>query len=274
MVAQSRESDEEQASSSVLSSVMQSHSGLSVSGGFRKRKELTGSTFGCLTVTRFAFIKNRRAWWECECVCGRCVTVPGIQLCNGKKRCCGCGKGIQEKEFIGHKFGMLQPISLLPYEGRTVKRKVMCQCDCGNITEVGANDIRTGKTISCGCFAKGRKKHTGTNWQGCGNVPRAYWSRVIYNAESRGLPVNITIQDADNLFVLQAGKCALTGRNIDIHGKHGTASLDRISSEKGYIVGNVQWIHKDLQQMKWDFDQDYFIQTCSEVAYHMSRNRT
>lgn len=43
-------------------------------------------------------------------------------------------------------------------------------------------------------------------------------------------------------------------------------SLDRIDSKKGYVVGNVQWVHKDINRMKNTFPQDYFIQVCKQIA--------
>ncbi len=45
-----------------------------------------------------------------------------------------------------------------------------------------------------------------------------------------------------------------------------TASLDRIDSTKGYTLDNIQWIHKDLNKMKMNFANDYFIKTCKLVA--------
>jgi len=45
-----------------------------------------------------------------------------------------------------------------------------------------------------------------------------------------------------------------------------TASLDRIDSSKGYVKDNVQWVHKDINRMKWNFPQDKFVKLCSFVA--------
>ncbi len=45
-----------------------------------------------------------------------------------------------------------------------------------------------------------------------------------------------------------------------------TASLDRIDSRGHYEVGNVQWIHKDLNIMKNSYDANYFIDMCKSVA--------
>ena len=45
-----------------------------------------------------------------------------------------------------------------------------------------------------------------------------------------------------------------------------TASLDRIDSNKGYTKDNVQFVHKDINWMKQDFEQNKFIEYCKKVA--------
>lgn len=60
-------------------------------------------------------------------------------------------------------------------------------------------------------------------------------------------------------------KCALTGREIGFDAPQ-TASLDRIDSTKGYLSGNVQWVHVSVNRMKNSFSQNEFIATCTEVA--------
>jgi len=45
-----------------------------------------------------------------------------------------------------------------------------------------------------------------------------------------------------------------------------TASLDRIDSSKGYVKGNLQWVHKDINMMKNHYNQKYFIEICKKVA--------
>lgn len=48
--------------------------------------------------------------------------------------------------------------------------------------------------------------------------------------------------------------------------KESTASLDRIDSSKPYVKDNVQWVHKVVNNMKWDFDQNEFIEWCKIIA--------
>lgn len=53
-------------------------------------KDLTGMTFGRLTVLRFAYKKQRRAYYTCLCVCGNIKDVRSDQLTRGIAKSCGC----------------------------------------------------------------------------------------------------------------------------------------------------------------------------------------
>ena len=73
-----------------------------------------------------------------------------------------------------------------------------------------------------------------------------------------------------DLFIKQNKKCALSGLDIEFSRKlkdgTTTASLDRIDSSKGYIQNNVQWVHKDINRIKQNLDQEKFIELCKMVA--------
>lgn len=45
-----------------------------------------------------------------------------------------------------------------------------------------------------------------------------------------------------------------------------TASIDRIDNSKGYIVGNVQWVHKQVNFMKGTMKQKEFIKFCKLIS--------
>lgn len=55
-------------------------------------------------------------------------------------------------DLTGRTFGRLTVSS----EHRSVKRRTFwtCQCDCGNLTEVTATNLKVGNTKSCGCFRR------------------------------------------------------------------------------------------------------------------------
>ena len=58
---------------------------------------------------------------------------------------------MKRKINIGDKYGMLTLI-----EWSTSSRKSMFTCDCGNKIEAVPSEVRTGRTVSCGCKRKGK----------------------------------------------------------------------------------------------------------------------
>lgn len=56
------------------------------------------------------------------------------------------------KDLRGQKFGKLTPLYRTFNSGRDTRWK--CQCDCGNITIVATNSLRSGHTKTCGCSNK------------------------------------------------------------------------------------------------------------------------
>ena len=54
--------------------------------------DLTGMQFGLLTVKKRSgtLEKDRRALWRCKCICGKLVTVRGVDLQSGNTKSCGC----------------------------------------------------------------------------------------------------------------------------------------------------------------------------------------
>ncbi len=71
-------------------------------------------------------------------------------------------------------------------------------------------------------------------------------------------------------YLKQDKKCALSGLLLNfpsIVGRNdGTASLDRIDSKKGYTIENCQWLHKDVNNLKWDFTQKEIIYYCKLIT--------
>lgn len=105
-----------------------------------------------------------------------------------------------------------------------------------------------------------------------------FYSDIIYSANRRGIKfdsVNLTMEYLWNLYIAQDKKCALSKVEIKLFKdfkkkknlRLNTASLDRIDSTKDYEVGNVQWVHKDINKMKSTFKQENFIELCKNVIF-------
>lgn len=158
-----------------------------------------------------------------------------------------------------------------------------CECDCGKIIDRREDYLLSGRSIiiSCGCKhpAKLRTSDKHENWLGRHELSGQYFSSIRCRAKKLNIEFAITIDFCWKLFVTQNKKCALTNIDIVLEPSYRTnmstlnqtASLDRIDSSKGYIEGNVQWIHKDVNRMKNSFTQDRFIEICKLVTYNSGK---
>lgn len=183
------------------------------------------------------------------------------------------------KDLTNETFTRLTVLEYLGFSKSSWRSYWKCLCTCGNIVAVRGSTLghRTTPTESCGCLSAERA--SARQWQGCGDLSRHYWNHIKHHAFERNLPCNISIEEAWSLFVQQAGRCALSGLEITLgrycpvgkipHGKWprlGTASLDRKDSAGGYVSGNVQWVHKEINRMKGTLSDAEFINMCGHVA--------
>ena len=175
---------------------------------------------------------------------------------------------------VGQKFGRWVVIAnTARLNGRLAQ---LCRCDCGNFKHVLRQNLMGGKTTSCGCYGNR------VCWKGHGEIPGAYWSRLKADARRTRKPkarsFEISIEYAWLLFLKQERRCALTGQVIIFASSvkgfalgEQTASLDRIDSNKDYTPGNVQWVHKDINRMKQNFNELRFIELCKLVIEHRGK---
>lgn len=59
----------------------------------RKAIDISGQTFGYLTVVRQSVSTHKNARWTCNCVCGKVFDVEGAKLRRGDTQSCGCKRG-------------------------------------------------------------------------------------------------------------------------------------------------------------------------------------
>ena len=57
-----------------------------------KENNLISQQFGLLTVVEFAYIKNDKKYWKCNCECGNNCIASGSDLVTRHKNSCGCLK--------------------------------------------------------------------------------------------------------------------------------------------------------------------------------------
>ena len=176
-------------------------------------------------------------------------------------------------DLAGQKFHSLMAIR--PTQDRTSYGVVWeCICECGNSTTAVAYALKSGRRKSCGC----KDKRTGQNhfaYSGYEGITGFAWNQIRNSAKHRHIQFCISIEDAWDVFVNQHGICALTGEPLhlatntkELLQKKQTASLDRIDSSKGYEKGNIQWVRKEINQMKLDMSQEEFVTWCQVVDHY------
>lgn len=178
------------------------------------------------------------------------------------------GGGQATINLIGEKFGKYTVLEKINRPGITQCARWKVRCECGNEKEVYSKALRLGQATSCG-FCNG----VSNKWKGIGDLSGTHFNQIKNNAEVRSLQFEVDMEYLWNLFLEQNGKCKLSGMELSLKRKNSkgekierTASLDRIDSTQGYIVGNVQWVHKVINQLKWSYDQKFFIDICKKIA--------
>ena len=182
-----------------------------------------------------------------------------------------------KNDLTGQVFGHLEVIKMAQTEksGKRCDWRAICKChNCGNdYYDADQQALKRGYTKSCGCDKSKYKKITGDknkNFKGYEEIRGKTWADIKKKASKRNISFEIDIKYAWELFLKQDRKCALS--NIPI--KFGrvqyrletTASLDRIDSNKPYVKGNIQWVHKSVNLMKNDLSEEIFIGICSEIS--------
>jgi hypothetical protein len=186
----------------------------------------------------------------------------GIKL---RKKPCG---GANVKEITGKQFGALTVIRRAEVKNDRQLAMWECQCKCGNTCIAYGVDLVHNRTKTCGCRTGIESKR---NWQGYGEIPKSYWRTLNRNASLKNRELTVTIDYINDLLLSQNRRCALSG--LEISFKDTTASLDRIDNDKGYVPGNVQWVHKHINNMKHTYENTYFVDLCCLIAEHHRRGK-
>jgi hypothetical protein len=177
-------------------------------------------------------------------------------------------------DIVGNKYGKLTVTEFVESRvyGKQKRRFYKAVCECGGEIIRARDNFKQGTITSCGCL-RWRRGSKNPKWGGHGEISGNYWDHVKRGSLKRRFDFSITIQEAWDIFVKQDRKCALSGlpimfRTNEKSDTKSTASLDRIDSSKGYIAGNIQWVHKDVNRMKQHFDEKYFVEMCGIVSQY------
>lgn len=139
-----------------------------------KDENVIGKKFNHLTIVKKGepYISpsgHRGSQWWCECDCGnpKLVLVRYTNLTSNNTKSCGCQNIQSSKQNLkkaiekckinltGVRRGKL--VGIEPTDKR-IRNSVVwkCQCDCGTIKYLPANEFNAGKYYSCGCMTESK----------------------------------------------------------------------------------------------------------------------
>lgn len=119
--------------------------------------DITGQKFEYLTAIKRAEDKvypsgKKVPTFLCKCDCGNTRIVVKSDLISGAVKSCGCKNFSFAEDLSGKKFGEWTVIE--KYKGKDKpKGYYLCICSCGEYRVVNGNNLKYGKSVSCG------KKH-------------------------------------------------------------------------------------------------------------------
>lgn len=209
-----------------------------------KIKNLTGMTFGSLTVLEKAYDIYQDTMWLCECSCGLKLDVSSNNLMSGMINACEYCSGIEKTKrhnkkiagLLNVNFGDLTIISeispTISKNGRK-RRLFECKCSCGRTAFVYLCKLKSGKVTSCGCKEQNIRRL------------KQIWKLVLYRTDpskcknekvkKNYIDRNITVCDEWKDFNIFK-EWAINNGYSDL------LTIDRINNNKGYYPGNCRWI--------------------------------
>ena len=189
---------------------------------------------------------------------------------------------MKRNDLTGKIFGDLKVLNYTRTRkcGKSFLAQWMTECIiCGAKEERGGKNLKRGSSKCKKCSLSGHLSNKAKKQfrKGTKDISLSYFGSIKRGARRRNKFFNITIEYCQNILEKQEYKCSLTGlpliRSLDTPEPQCTASIDRIDSSIGYIEGNIQWVLKDVNNMKMNLTEERFLELAKKVVEHSESNQ-
>lgn len=130
-------------------------------------RDLTGHRFGRLVgKSREGTSSNRKPLWLFDCDCGGSIVAIGADVVSGRTTSCWCLRRelVSDRsldDLRGKTFGRWTVVSKVKRNDN--RTHWLCACECGSMRGVAAGNLRSGLSISCGCWQAEQREQYRSN---------------------------------------------------------------------------------------------------------------
>lgn len=157
----------------------------------------------------------------------------------------------------------------LQFVGRDHKsrQRYLWRCDCGTEKVIGAYNIKTGSTKSCGCYRKdgAHLVRVSTKEVCCNGKYLTYKDRAVRS----NLPFTLTYTEFSHLILAACEYCGSTGRNcfkVKSHEDFYYNGIDRVDNSKGYTLENCVTCCFICNRAKSTMTRESFLTWIKEIC--------
>ena len=130
--------------------------------------------------------------------------------------------------------------------GGTIRRRFLCQCDCGKKWSVAMADLRSGDTKSCGCLKIDRSKKRLTKHGLCKNKSYRTWCGIKDRCLNSNTP---SFKNYGGRGITVCDRWVNSFENFyeDMGEPSKELSIERVDNNKGYFKTNCKWATRSEQ---------------------------
>lgn len=177
----------------------------------------------------------------------------------------------------GEKYGIL---TVLEYSHTHSKKAYwVCKCECGGTKVVRANDLRTGKTTSCGCLMKESSRRNQKIMIRHNRLPHGeaafnqLYSQYLHSAKKRNHFFNLTKEMFKEITSSACHYCGASPSRISSmkrgNGTYIYNGIDRVDNNKGYEKDNIVACCKTCNVAKNTLNYTDFINWGKQLGKHL-----